>query len=203
MIANSAIIYPCVKLGMNVIIEDLCIIGAYFKGYFQEETIIGDNALIRAGTIIYGGSRIGKNFQTGNKTNIREFNVIRDDVSIGTLAVIEHHVEIGNGVRIHSQAFIPEYTVLEDGCWIGPNVVLTNSKYPRSINSKESLLGVRVMKNAIIGANSTLLPGIKIGEFAFVGAGSVVTKDVMSKTVVAGNPARVIKNISELPYNLS
>ena len=202
MIANSAIIYPNVKLGKNVIVEDLCIIGMSFKGYSMEETIIGDNALIRSGTIIYAGNKIGINFQTGNKVNIREHNIIGNNVSIGTLSAIEHHIKIGNEVRIHSQAFIPEYTLLEDECWIGPNAVLTNSKYPRGINSKELLTGVHVMKKAIIGANSTLLPGVTVGESAFVGAGSVVTKDVTSKTVVAGNPAKFVKNISELPYNI-
>jgi acetyltransferase-like isoleucine patch superfamily enzyme len=107
---------------------------------------------------------------------------------------------MGNGVRIHSQAFVPEYSVLEDNCWIGPNVVITNAKYPRSPRVKETLKGAIIRQGAKIGANSTLLPGIEIGENALVGAGSVVTKNVPAGTVVVGNPAYVIKQISELPY---
>ena len=200
MISKTAIIYPGVRLGKDCVIEDFVIIGSPPRGYNtgELETIIGDNAIIRSHTVIYAGNRIGNNFQTGNKANIRELNEIGDDVSIGTLSVIEHHVKIGHGVRVHTQVFIPEYCVLEDGCWIGPNVVLTNAKYPRSKNVKELLRGVYVKKNAKIGANVTVLPGVIIGENALVGAGSVVTKDVNKDTVAAGNPAKIIKNITNI-----
>ena len=130
---------------------------------------------------------------TRRKVNIREFNEIGDNVSIGTLSVIEHHVTIADSVRIHTQVFIPEYTILEEGAWIGPNVVFTNAMYPLSPGVKDSLVGPTVRKRAKIGANSTLLPGVVIGEDALVGAGSVVTKNVPDGTVVAGNPARIIK----------
>jgi acetyltransferase-like isoleucine patch superfamily enzyme len=158
--------------------------------------------VIRSHTVLYAGNRIGANFQTGHGAMIREENEIADDVSVGTGSVVEHHVRIARGVRIHSQAFVPEFSVLEEECWIGPNVVITNAKYPRSPGVKESLQGALVRRFAKIGANSTLLPGIEIGEYALVGAGSVVTKDVPPRTVVAGNPARVIKTIDNLPYNL-
>lgn len=202
MISKTAIIHPGVKVGKGCVIEDFVIIGAPLKGYRtgELETVIGDNAVIRSHTVIYAGNKIGNNFQTGNKANIRELNEIGDDVSIGTLSVIEHHIKIGHGVRIHSQAFIPEYCVLEEGCWIGPNVVMTNAKYPKSPNVKAELAGVHVMKNAKIGANATVLPGITIGKNALIGGGAVVTKDVNDGTVVAGNPAIPINNISELPY---
>lgn len=202
MISDTALIYPNVSLGKNCIIEDFVIIGAPPRGYNAGdiETIIGDNAVIRSHTVIYAGNRIGKNFQTGNKANIRELNEIGDNVSIGTLSVVEHHVKIWNGVRIHTLVFIPEYTILEDESWIGPNVVITNAKYPKSVNVKGELKGAHIKKNAIVGANSTLLPGVVIGEQSLVGAGSVVTKDVADRTVVFGNPAIFIKKIDSLPY---
>lgn len=195
MISGTAIIYPNVKLGKNVTIEDYCIIGSPFKGYNNEETVIMDNAYIRSHTVIYAGNTIGINFQTGNKANIREFNTIGDNVSIGTLSVVEHHVKIGNNVRIHTQVFIPEYTVLEDESWIGPNVVITNAKYPRSENVKNELKGATVKEKAKVGANSTLLPGIEIGYNSLIGAGSVVVADVEPNVIVAGNPAKFIKKI--------
>lgn len=196
------VIYPNVKLGKNVEIADYCVIGLPPRGKKagELETIIGDNAVIRSHTVIYAGNIIGNNFQTGNKANIRELNVIGNNVSLGTLSVIEHHVKVGNGVRIHTQAFIPEYTVLEDESWIGPNVVITNARYPKSPNVKNELEGAHVRKSAIIGANSTLLPGVIIGENALVGAGSVVTNDVPDSTVVVGNPAKFVKFIDQLPY---
>jgi acetyltransferase-like isoleucine patch superfamily enzyme len=194
MISKTAIIYPNVELGINCTIEDFCILGCGGP----EKTIIGDNATIRAYTIIYHGNVIGNNFCTGNKTNIREFNNIGHDVSIGTLSVIEHHICIGNKVRIHSQAFIPEYSVLEEGCWIGPNVVLTNAKYPNSPNAKQELKTLCVMSKAVIGANSTILPGVTLGKKCVVGAGSVVTKNVVAGDIVVGNPAKVINNIDKV-----
>ena len=103
-------------------------------------------------------------------------------------------------MRIHTQAFIPEFSVLEEGCWIGPNVVLTNAKYPLSPGVKDQLAGPVIRKGAKIGANATLLPGVVIGENALVGAGSVVVRDVPPGAVVVGNPARVIRQIAELPY---
>lgn len=203
MINKTAILYPNVQLGKNCNIEDFVIIGTPPKNYKvgELETIIGDNAVIRSHSVIYAGNKIGVNFQTGNKANIRELNDIGDYVSIGTLSVVEHHVKIGNGVRIHTQVFIPEFTVLEEECWIGPNVVITNAKYPKSINVKEELKGAYIKRNAIIGANSTLLPGITIGEYALIGAGAVVTKDVSKRCIVAGNPAVIINKINNLPYH--
>ena len=195
MIAETAKIYPDVKLGSNVIIEDFCIIGSPFKGQSDEETVIGDNAVIRSGTVIYAGNRIGDNFQTGNKANIRELNEIGNNVSIGTLSVIEHHVVIKDGVRIHTQAFVPEYTVLDEKCWIGPNVVITNARFPGHPDAKMKLTGVHVKSNAKIGANVTLLPGVIIGQNSLVGAGSVVTKNVPENMIVAGNPAAVIREV--------
>jgi acetyltransferase-like isoleucine patch superfamily enzyme len=163
-------------------------------------TVLGAEAYLRSHTVIYAGNVIGDGFQTGNKVNIREWNRIGDHVSVGTLSVIEHHIEIGNNVRIHSQAFIPEFSVLEDDAWLGPNVVLTNAKYPLSRGVKETLQGPRIKRGAKIGANATILPGVIIGEHALIGAGAVVVKDVPDRVVVAGNPARIIRKLSDLPY---
>ena len=158
-------IYPGVRLGPQAIIEDYCIIGVPPRGAAEGEfeTVLGSEAHLRSHTVIYAGNVIGNGFQTGNKVNIRELNRIGDNVSVGTLSVIEHHIEIGNNVRIHSQAFIPEFSVLEDDAWIGINVVRTNAKYPLLPGVKESLQGPRIKRGAKIGANATLLPGVVNG----------------------------------------
>jgi acetyltransferase-like isoleucine patch superfamily enzyme len=101
-------------------------------------------------------------------------------------------------VRIHSNVFIPEFSMIDAGAWVGPNVVLTNAKYPRGRGVKDNLKGPRLMSGAKIGANATLLPGITIGRDAIVGAGSVVVRDVPDGKVVVGNPARVIKDAIDL-----
>lgn len=197
-------VYDNVVLGAGTVIEDFCIVGTPPRGARDGEllTTVGDGAVIRSHTVIYAGNVIGRNFQTGNKVNIRESNRIGNNVSVGTLSVIEHHVEIADNVRIHTQVFIPEFSVLEEGCWIGPNVVFTNAKYPLSPGVKDSLAGPIIRKGAKIGANATLLPGVTIGEQALVGAGAVVVRDVPAGAVVVGNPARLVRQISELPYSL-
>ena len=195
-------IFKAVTLGEGTVVEDFCVIGSPPRGKAdgELETIIGPQSVIRSHTVIYAGNRIGNGFQTGNKVNIREENEIGDNVSVGTLSVIEHHVKLGNGVRIHTQVFVPEFTVIEDDAWLGPNVVVTNAKYPLSPGVKESLEGPIIRKGAMVGANATILPGVVIGAYALVGAGSVVTKDVPERAVVVGNPAKVIKVLEDLPY---
>lgn len=185
---------------MNGTIQEFVIIGALPKGVAVEkaETILGKNSFIRSHTVIYILNIIGDDFQTGHGVLIREENRVGDRVSLGSHSVVEHHVQIGNDVRIHSNVFIPEYSVLEDGCWIGPNVVFTNARYPLSRDAKKNLAGPHIHSGAKIGANSTLLPGVVIGKKALVGAGSVVVRDVPDGKVVAGNPARVIGDVSDL-----
>ena len=205
-IAETAKIYPNVVIEDGAEIGDYCIIGLppRGRGPGELETRIGANAVIRSHTVIYAGNFIGDNFNSGHGVLIREENQIGSDVSIGSHTVIEHHLEIQDGVRIHSQAFVPEFTVLEKGCWIGPNVVFTNALHPLCKKVKECLKGATVKVGAKIGANSTILPDLTIGEMAVVGAGSVVVRDVPDKAVVAGSPAKVIKNVADLtcPYDL-
>lgn len=188
------------QLGADAHIGDFAIVGEPPRGKQpgELETRIGARAVIRSHSVIYAGNVIGDDFETGHGVLVREENEIGDHVSIGSHAVVEHHVKIGNHVRLHTNVFVPEYSVLEDGCWLGPNVVLTNARYPLSRDAKQNLCGPIIQRGAKIGANATLLPGITVGANALVGAGAVVTRDVPAGAVVAGNPARVIKRIEEI-----
>jgi acetyltransferase-like isoleucine patch superfamily enzyme len=193
-------IYPNVYIPPSTEIEEYVIVGVPPKGARpgELETIIGDGSRIRSHTVIYAGNRIGDRFQTGHGVLVRELNNIGNDVSIGSHSVIEHHVEIRDGVRIHSNVFIPEYSILEEGAWVGPNAVFTNALYPQSPNAKMSLKGPHLKAGAKIGANVTLLPGVVIGRNALVGAGAVVVRDVPEDKVAVGNPARIIKDVSDI-----
>ncbi len=198
---TSSKLYPAVELGNNSSCGDFVIIGEPPKGTEpgELETLIGDNSIIRSHTVIYAGNIIGVSFQSGHHVLIRESNTIGNHVSIGTGSVIEHHVTIGDYCRFHSQTFIPEYTICEDHVWIGPNVVLTNAKYPSAPTTKEKLAGIVIKSKAKIGANVTVLPGITIGENALIGAGAVVTKNVEAGSIVVGNPARPVNSIANIP----
>lgn len=200
MTGAACICYPGVHLGAGYQIGEYAVLGVLPRGVPPGglETRIGARAVIRSHTVIYAGNVIGDDFQTGHGVLIREFNQIGDRVSIGSHTIVEHHVVIADDVRIHSNAFVPEFTVLEAGCWLGPNVVCTNAKYPLSLQAKETLRGPHVARRAKVGANATLLPGVRIGEDALVGAGAVVTRDVPRGMVVMGNPARAIGDVTSL-----
>ncbi|MDZ7268148.1 MAG: transferase [candidate division KSB1 bacterium] len=204
--AETYTILPHVQLGSGTVVQPYCLIGLQPAAAGGEAlaTVIGAHSLLRSHTVIYAGNTIGARFQTGHHVLIRESNLIGDEVSVGSGTVIEHHVQIGNRVRIHSQVFIPEYSILEEECWLGPNVVLTNALHPLCPEVKKCLKGPTIRRGAKIGANAVLLPDIVIGAGALVGAGSVVVASVPDHAVVAGNPARVIKTIAELtcPYDL-
>jgi len=200
MTLENSIVYPGVTWEGEFSLGPFSIVGLAPRGRApgEQPTVIGDGAIINSHTVIYFGNRIGRNFRTGHGVLIREDNQIGDDVSIGSGSNVEHHVRLGNGVRLHSNVFVPELSVLEDFCWLGPNVVLTNAKYPASPTTKQELVGCYVEKGAKIGANTTVLPGIRIGAFALVGAGSVITRDVPPGAVVVGSPARIINEVSKL-----
>src|SRR5512142_2537953 len=159
---KTHIVHPNVQLGADAVIGEFTVVGEPPRGKAPGEvaTRIGARAVIRSHTVIYAGNRIGADFQTGHGALVREDNEIGDNVSIGSHTIVEHHVKIGNGARLHSNVFVPEFSVLEDDCWLGPNVVVTNARYPRSKNVKEQLRGATVKRGAKIGANATLLPGV-------------------------------------------
>jgi acetyltransferase-like isoleucine patch superfamily enzyme len=193
-------IYPNVSLPDDAQLDDFIILGKPPRGRLPGELalVLGAGCVIRSHTVIYAGNTIGLGLQTGHHAVIREENIIGDHVSIGTHSIVEHHVQIGDGVRLHSRVFVPEFSVLEAGCWLGPGVMVTNARYPLSKGVKERLEGAYIEAGAIIGANATLLPGVRVGARALVGAGAVVTRDVPPGAVVIGNPARVVKQREEI-----
>ena len=128
---------------------------------------------------------------------------IDDNTKIGTFVEIQKNASIGKNCKISSHTFICEGVYIDDNVFVGHNVTFINDKHPRSVNEEGTMqtesnwevIETFVKKGASIGSSSTILCGITIGENAIVGAGAVVTKDVPSNTIVAGVPAKVIKEI--------
>ena len=138
----------------------------------------------------------------GKDTNIWQFCVVLPNAEIGencnicSHCFIENDVKIGDNVTIKNGVYLWDGVTIEDNVFVGAGTTFTNDKYPRSKQHDVPILKTVVKKGATLGANSTILPNLTIGENAMVGAGSVVTKDVPANTVVCGNPARVIRTIS-------
>ena len=200
-------IFPNVKIGPGAEIGEFCLIGVPPRGHKpgELETVIGANAVIRSHSVIYAGNKIGDDFQCGHAAILRESNVIGNHVSIGTRSTVEHHIEIGNGVRIQGHSGIAEYSVLEDECWLGPYVLFTNTPRPTCKNAKQCVTAPRVGRKAILAGRVTLAPGVTVGEGAFVGLGCLVSKDVPAFKFVAGPKATVIGDTNSMtcPFDAS
>lgn len=192
-------IYPNVDIGEGTVVQDGATIGEPPRNAKPGElkTHIGKGGIIRSGTVIYAGAVIGDRFNCGHGALIREDNLIGDDCSVGTHAVLEAGNRVGHGSRIHSGCFL-EHTVLGQRVFLAPHVVFTDDPHPMCPRYLECVLGATVEDDVSIGANSTILPGLRIGAGSLIGAGSVVTKDVVAGSVAAGNPAHRIKAVSEL-----
>ena len=116
---------------------------------------------------------------------------IGKNCKVDAYVYVEEGVVIGDNCKVRPFVFIPTGVAIEDNVFIGPNVSFTNDKYPKA-RGEWKLLRTRIENGASVGANSVILPGVTIGEEALVGAGSVVTEDVPSRAIVAGNPARIM-----------
>lgn len=149
--------------------------------------------------------KIGSGTKIWNNAQVREGASIGKECIIGKNAYIDADVEIGSRVKIGNNVSVFKGAVVGDGVFLGPHCCLTNDKYPRAVNPDGSpkrdkdwkVLGVTVKDGASIGAGAILLPGVAIGEWAMVGSGSVVTKDVAPFALVYGNPAAVHGKVSK------
>jgi acetyltransferase-like isoleucine patch superfamily enzyme len=188
-----------VSLGNDADIDEGVLLG-YRTGREipSQQLTIGAGACLRSGTIVYAGSTIGRNFQSGHNVIIREENTIGDDVSIWSSAVVDYGCRIGDRVKIHCDVYVAQYTTIEDDVFLAPGVVVANDIHPGCPHSVECMRGPTIRRGAQIGANVTLLPRVTIGEHALIGAGSVVTRDIPARAVAYGNPARVCKSVSDL-----
>lgn len=151
-------------------------------------TEIGDDATVRAGTIVYTDVVIGDDFTTGHNALIREDTVIGDDVLVGTDTVIDGSCTIGSHVSLQTGVYVPTNTDIGSQVFVGPRAVLTNDPYP--VRRDAPLDGPSLDDHVSIGANATLLPGVSVGRGSFVAAGAVVTEDVPPETLAVGVPAR-------------
>ncbi len=191
----TALIAPNVELGNGTVVGEYAILGRAPRGKADGELrlIIGPGSVIRPFTTIYAGTTIGARLQTGQGASIREDNVIGDDVSVGTQAALEFGNRLGSRIRVHTGCFL-ELVTIEDDVFLGPHVVFTDDPHPMCPAYLDCVRGATVRRRARIGGNATILPGVQIGEDALVGAGSVVRKDVAARSVVAGNPAKELRD---------
>jgi acetyltransferase-like isoleucine patch superfamily enzyme len=167
------------------------------RGPFRD-LVLGPGARLRSGTVLYAGSVIGARFNTGHHVVVREESVFGDDVSIWTNTCIDYGCRIGDRVKVHSNCYVAQYTVIEDDAFLAPGVTIANDLYPKVPGSRTFMTGPYIGAGARIGVNVTLLPFVRIGANALIGSGAVVTRDVPDGTVAYGSPARVHGRVDDL-----
>jgi len=187
-----------VQLGEGAIIDDGVTLGYPPCRGQGRLLIIGSGARIRSGTVIYGGSCIGSNLETGHNVIIREENVIGDNFRIWSNSIIDYNCWIGSNVRIHNHVYVSQFTLIEDDVFLGPGVILANDIHPGCPDAVECMQGPHIKQGAQIGINACVLPRVTIGEHSVIGAGSVVTKDIPPGVVAYGNPAQIVCGIGDI-----
>jgi acetyltransferase-like isoleucine patch superfamily enzyme len=202
----TAIVHPGTVLGEGVKVLEHAVVGKQPslspRSTAKREDLppaeIGDGTIVSTGAVVFAGTKVGARVILGDQSCVRERVVVGDDVVIGRGSLVENDTTIGALTKIQAEAYITAYSTLEEQVFIAPCVVTTNDNFMgRTERRHELIKGPTIRRGARIGGGAILLPGIEIGEEAFVGAGAVVTKNVQPRMVVVGNPARVMRPVPE------
>ena len=186
-----------VQIGQGTLIDDDVRLGSDVALPGSKRIEIGKGARIRGGSQVQPGVRIGDRLEMGRNVSIGKDTIIGEDCRIGSNTIIESDCHVGDRVRIEANCFISRFTTIEDDVTLAPGVCLANDPHPGSENHA-CMRGPTIERGAQIGMNATVLPFLTIGERSVVGAGSVVTHEVPAALVVAGNPARVLKSVTQI-----
>jgi len=207
IIGHNVVIHSSVELGEKVVIGDNSVLGKMpYKSKVSATTtekrlpplIIEDNCVVGAGCILYTGAHLHTDCFVGDYATIREDVEIGEKTVVGKGVSIENKCSIGKRVKIETEAYITAFSIIEDYCFIAPEVTFTNDNFlGRTEERKKYFKGPILKKGARIGANATLLPGLIIGEDTLVAAGSVVTHNLEPRKIYAGVPARYFKDVPE------
>ena len=193
-ISKTAIINENVVIEENVTIGDFCVIGFNPKNESNKKLIIRKNSIINSHSVIYIGSEIGLNNIIGHNVLIREETFLGKNVQVGSYSDLEGYCSIDDYSKLHSCVHVGQHSKIMSYVYIFPYVVLTNDPIPPS----DIRQGVILEPFSIICTRATILPGIKVGFSSFIGANSLVNKNVDPELIGSGNPFRIKGNISNI-----
>jgi acetyltransferase-like isoleucine patch superfamily enzyme len=205
-VADTAIVYPGTVLGEGCKILDYAVVGKQPtlspRSTAKREELppleLGAGTIVSTGAVVFAGTTLGERVIVGDQACVRERCAIGDDVVIGRASLVENDTSVGARTKIQANAYVTAYSLLEEDVFIAPCVVTTNDNFMgRTEQRLELMKGPTIRRGARVGGGSVLLPGIEIGEEAFVGAGAVVIRDVPPRALVVGNPARQIREVPD------
>ncbi len=204
-IGHNVVIHAGAVIGDEVRIDACTVVGKQpmrsKRSIFQDEkalppTRIADHCMFGAQVVIYAGCEINEHVLVADGAAVRENVTIGAYTIIGRNATVENFCKIGKKCKLETNCYITAYSEVEDFCFIAPGVTTTNDNYlGRTAERFKHFKGVTIKKGGRIGGQAVILPGKVIGEDAVVAAGAVVTRDVPSRTIVAGSPARVFREV--------
>lgn len=201
VIQEGAILYDHVVVGEDCVIGPHVILGEPEQAFYRDPVYdngicrIGDRSILRAGTVVYANTELGAECETGSYAFIRERVTIGHHCRIGTFSDIQANCRIGNHVSFHSHVTVGSLSVVEDYAWLMPFVILLNDWYPPTCLKME---GPAIGKYAVVGANTTVYPGVTIGAQAVIGARSVVKTAIPDCVLAAGDPAQPVGDARKL-----
>jgi acetyltransferase-like isoleucine patch superfamily enzyme len=204
-IGANVVIHAGVRLGRGVRIQDAAILGKALVLSRQSQatlrepapTQIGDEATIAAGAVVVAGASIGTGAFIGDQAHVRERAVVGAESGVGRGSAVDNDVVIGERVRIQTGCYITAFTTIEDDVFLGPGVFTFNDNAMGRHEKGIELKGATLRRACRIGGGALILPGIEVGEEAFVATGSVVTRDVPPRTLVMGSPARRVRDVGD------
>jgi acetyltransferase-like isoleucine patch superfamily enzyme len=202
---QNVVVYPGTVIGDGCKIGDNVVLGKQPslspRSTARQEELppleLGAETVVAAGAVVFVGTTVGARVVIGDQACVRERCRIGDDVVIGRGSLVENDTSIGALTKIQANAYVTAYSTLEDNVFVAPCVVTTNDNFMGRTERRHALRkGPTIRRGARIGGAAVLLPGIEIGEEAFVGAGAVVLAEVLTRAVVVGNPARQIREVA-------
>ena len=197
------VIHAGTAIGAGVRIQDHAVLGkppafgAHSKASREEPPplVVAEGVTVGAGALVAAGAAIGPGATVGDRAHVRERSAIGRESLVGSRVTIDNDVVIGARVRIQTGAYITAFSELDDDVFVAPYVVTTNDNSAGRRPREVPLRGARLRRACRIGARAVLLPGVEVGEEAFVGAGALVSRDVAPRSVVIGSPARHVREV--------
>jgi UDP-3-O-[3-hydroxymyristoyl] glucosamine N-acyltransferase len=205
VVGACSVIHAGVQVGEGCVIEDLVVLGkrprlrpgSSAAGVALADLVLAPGVTVCCGAVVYAGAAVGAGAIVGDQAQVREGSVVGERSVVGRASCIDFSARVGNRVSIQTGVYVTSYAVVEDDVFLGPGVLMTNDdtmgRHPRG----EGLHAPIVRRAARVGGAVVMVPGVEIGEEAFIGAGAVVTRDVAPRETVLGVPARTLRRVAD------
>ena len=204
-VGADVVVHPGTVVGDGVEVQDGAVLGKPPKLARHstaprgggEPLVIDAGAVICCRAIVLAGARIGAGAIVGDQAFVRERSRVGEGSVIGRGSAVDNDVVVGARVRVQTDVYLTAYSVVEDDVFVGPGAVTTNDSTMSRHGPEYALEGARLRRACRVGGGAVLVPGVEVGEEAFVAAGAVVTRDVPPRAVVMGAPARVVREVGD------